>query len=116
VTFVVDAQLPPALARALREAGHDARAVRELGLREAEDSDIWKYALDHHAAIITKDHDFAERLMSIRNVPVVVWLRIGNTSNRALIAWLLPLWPEITSRIESGDNLVEVREKTRQAS
>lgn len=43
--FVVDAQLPPALARSLREAGHDVRAVRELGLREAEDSDIWNYAL-----------------------------------------------------------------------
>ncbi|MFA6270979.1 MAG: DUF5615 family PIN-like protein [Candidatus Paceibacterota bacterium] len=112
--FIVDAQLPPALARALREAGHDAQAVRELGLREAEDSDIWEYALAHQCAIITKDQDFSERLMSARTTPAIVWLRIGNTSNRALIDWLLPLWPEIISRIESGDNLVEVREKTRQ--
>ena len=110
--FVVDAQLPPALADSLCEAGQDAQAVRELGLRDAEDSDIWKYALDHRAAIITKDQDFAERLMSSRSVPVVVWLRIGNTSNRTLIAWLLPLWPDILARIESGDKLVEVRDKT----
>ena len=113
--FVIDAQLPPVLANALREAGHDAQAVRELGLREAEDSDIWDYALSHQAAILTKDQDFAERLMSSRSAPVIVWLRIGNTSNRVLISWLLSLWPEVISRIESGDNLIEVREKTRHA-
>ena len=110
--FVVDAQLPPALARALREAGHDVQAVRELGLREAEDSDIWDYALANHVAVITKDQDFAERLLASRSAPVIVWLRIGNTSHRALLAWLLPLWPEVISRIESGDNLIEVREKS----
>ncbi len=109
--FVVDAQLPPNLARILRDAGHDVQAVRELGLREADDTEIWDYALANYAAIITKDQDFAERLMSSRTVPAIVWLRIGNTSNRALLAWLLPLWPDILSRIESGENLVEVREK-----
>lgn len=62
-------------------------------------------------AIITKDQDFAERLPSSRNAPVIVWLRIGNTSKRALVDWLRPLWPDIISRIESGDMLVEVREK-----
>jgi predicted nuclease of predicted toxin-antitoxin system len=35
VKFIVDAQLPPALARLLRESGCDASAVREIGLREA---------------------------------------------------------------------------------
>ncbi len=114
--FLVDAQLPPALAHALREAGHNAQPVRELGLREAEDSDIWEYALAHQCAIITKDQDFAERSTSSRNAPTIVWLRIGNTSNRALIGWLLPLWPEIISRIGCGDNLVEVREKTSKAT
>ncbi|HEV3210129.1 MAG TPA: DUF5615 family PIN-like protein [Chthoniobacterales bacterium] len=47
--FVVDAQLPPALARLLREAGC-----------EANDAEIWRYALQQQAAIITKDEDFAE--------------------------------------------------------
>jgi len=109
VKFVVDAQLPPALARALFEAGQDARAVREIGLRESEDSDIWEYAQAHECGIMTKDQDFADRSISSRASPVIVWLRIANTSNSALLAWLLPLWPEITNRIESGDRLVEVR-------
>ena len=109
--FIVDAQLPPALASALREAGHDAHAVRDVGLRDAEDSDIWAYAPANHAVVITKDQDFAERLMSCKTAPAIVWLRIGNTANRALLALLMPLLPTIISRIESGDNLVEVRDK-----
>ena len=51
--FLVDAQLPPALARWLREAGHEAQAVREVGLREAEDGDIWNHALTIGAVVIT---------------------------------------------------------------
>ena len=43
--FIVDAQLPTVLATALREAGYDAQAVRELGLRDAEDSEIWESLL-----------------------------------------------------------------------
>jgi predicted nuclease of predicted toxin-antitoxin system len=44
VKILLDAQLPPALALWLREQGHDAVAVREVGLREAEDGAIWAYA------------------------------------------------------------------------
>jgi predicted nuclease of predicted toxin-antitoxin system len=111
VKFPVDAQLSPTLARALRQAGYEAQAVRELGLREAEDSAIWDRALTDQAVIVTKDQDFADRLLSGGTAPIIVWLRIGNTSNRALLTWLLPLWPDIISRIQSGDKLIEVREK-----
>jgi hypothetical protein len=51
VKFIVDAQLPPALARLLRESGCDAFAVREIGLREAN-AEIWRYAVQQQAAII----------------------------------------------------------------
>lgn len=108
--YVIDAQLPPALAEALRQSGFDAQAVRELGLREAEDSAIWDYALNNGRTIVTKDQDFADRSAVSQRSPVIVWLRIGNTSNRALLAWLMPLWPDIAERIKSGDRLVEVRQ------
>ena len=67
--FVVDAQLPPALARLLREAGCDAFAVREIGLREASDAEIWRCSVQQQAAIITKDEDFAERCLYSRDQP-----------------------------------------------
>jgi predicted nuclease of predicted toxin-antitoxin system len=111
VKFLVDAQLPPALARALREAGYDAQAVREVGLREADDGAIWRHALIHRDIIVTKDQDFADRSLYDETAPTIVWLRIGNTSNRSLLELLLPLWPEVASRVQSGEKVIEVREK-----
>lgn len=107
--LLVDAQLPPALAAALRQAGCDAVAVREVGLREAKDAAIWQYALQNNAAILTKDEDFAERCLRSQNPPVVVWLRIGNATNPVLLGWFLPLLPTVLARIQGGDRLIEVR-------
>lgn len=56
--FLVDAQLPPAVARWLTEEGHDAQHVFDLGLHQATDRAIWAKARELTAAIITKDEDF----------------------------------------------------------
>ncbi len=107
--FLVDAQLPPALARLLCELGQAAVAVRDVGLRQADDGPIWQYALDHGVIIASKDEDFPERSLRSPAPPQVLWLRIGNCSNRALFAWFQPLWPEIERRLLAGDRIVEVR-------
>ncbi len=39
----VDAQLPPALARLLGTLGQGAVAAREVGLRAADDGQIWQW-------------------------------------------------------------------------
>jgi predicted nuclease of predicted toxin-antitoxin system len=44
VRFLVDAQLPPAVARWLTEEGHDAQHVFDLGLHQATDRAIWAKA------------------------------------------------------------------------
>lgn len=107
--FIIDAQPPPSLAAALREAGYDAVAVREIGLREAKDAAIWDYALQNKGVILTKDEDFAERCMASNQAPVVIWLRIGNATNPELSGWFMPQWPSMLARLQAGDRLIEVR-------
>lgn len=108
--FVVDAQLPPALARLLAEQGHLAFHVADIGLRDACDSDIWCYALAENAIIITKDEDFPFRFrQNPAKSPLILWLRTGNASRKALLEWFLPLIPSILKCIERGDRLIEVR-------
>ncbi len=107
--FLVDAQLPPALARLLAAHGHQAEHVADIGLRDAEDSSIWRYALLHQAIIVTKDEDFPHRLSQSLDAPIIVWLRLGNTSRNALIQWFEPLLPQIVQHIQQGDRLIEVR-------
>jgi predicted nuclease of predicted toxin-antitoxin system len=83
--------------------------VREVGLRDAEDEAIWQLALTTGAVIVTKDEDFAARLQTTTNAPQVLWLRVGNTSNRALRAWLIPQVPQVIELFNPGIRLVEVR-------
>jgi predicted nuclease of predicted toxin-antitoxin system len=108
VRFLVDAQLPPSLARWLREAGHEAEHVEDVGLREGSDGAIWAYALRSGAVIVTKDDDFAARSAHASTAPVIVWLRSGNTTNRALRTWVEPRFPGITDLLAQGSRLVEV--------
>lgn len=107
--FVIDAQLPPALARLLVAHGHLAEHVADIGLRDAGDSPIWAYALERQAILITKDEDFPHRAQQSKTSPVIVWLRIGNTSRRALLEWFEPLIPQLEILIQNGDRLIEVR-------
>ncbi len=107
--FWVDAQLPPALARWLGERGFSATPVRECGLRDSDDGSIWNFAVEGDWTVITKDEDFVDRCIGHPAAPSVVWLRVGNCTNRVLFAWLDPALPEIKTRLEEGERMVEVR-------
>src|SRR4051812_47352184 len=107
--FLVDAQLPPALADFLQSHGYEAKAAREVGLREAEDSVIWTFAQTGAWVVVTKDKDFADRALRSATGPQVLWLRIGNSINRVLFGWLEPLLAAAVQDLESGHRIVELR-------
>src|SRR5205814_376440 len=103
--FLIDAQLPPALARYLESHGHEAGAVRELGLRDAKDPAIWNFALQGGWVVVTKDEDFARRALVDNSGPQVLWLRIGNSTNRVLFAWLAPLLEGAVRELSAGSRV-----------
>ena len=106
--FMVDAQLPPALARWLAANGHEAAHVGDLGMQAASDSAIWDRALASAAAIVTKDEDFAQRKVLTAAGPVVVWIRLPNTRRRDLLVWFETILPDVLAALERGETLVEV--------
>ncbi len=106
--FLVDAQLPPSLARWLREAGHETAHVEDVGLRDASDSVIWAHALEGGAVIVTKDEDFAARSSRAATAPVIVWLRVGNSTNPVLRAWIEARLPGIGEMLAQDNRLIEV--------
>ena len=66
----------------------DSKQVRELGLSNAEDIDIWDYARKNDYVIVTFDADFYDIGLINGCPPKIVWLRTGNlTTNQ--IAYLL---------------------------
>lgn len=106
--FIVDAQLPPALAQCIARLGHEAKHVIDVDLLGANDQSIRQYATEHNLVVITKDEDFTVSLFRQKRHPAVIWLRVGNCSNQALLNWFLPMFPNILRRLQEGEKLIEV--------
>ncbi len=106
--FLVDAQLPPALARYLATGGHEAEHVADIGLGGAKDQAIWEYAARVGGVIISKDEDFAQRIFFGKGGPPVVWIRLPNTRKRELLLWFEPILPRIIEALERGERLIEI--------
>jgi len=105
--FLVDAQLPPSLAEALRQAGCEAVHVIDLGLLAATDQQIWDEAISRSAVLVTKDRDFSLRRAARNDGPAILWVRVGNASNRKLIEQALRALPAIVDAIERGESVIE---------
>jgi predicted nuclease of predicted toxin-antitoxin system len=86
-----------------------AEHVTDIGPGDASDGELWRFALEVGAVIVTKDEDFAVWVAVRHPAPVVVWIRRGNTSRSALLAWFEPLIPQVVASIESGQTLIELR-------
>ena len=106
--FLVDAQLPPALARWLAAQGHEAAHVGDLGMQAASDAAIWDHALASVSAIVTKDEDFAQRKVLTDDGPIAVWIRLPNTRRRDLLVWFETVLPDVLAALARGETLIEV--------
>ncbi|PYE28646.1 putative nuclease of predicted toxin-antitoxin system [Rhizobium sp. PP-CC-3A-592] len=107
--FLVDAQLPPALARWLSALGHESLHVADIGMQSASDRAIWDLAEKDGWLIITKDEDFAQRKTLTASGPQVVWLRWPNGRRADLLARFEQVLPRVIAALERGESLVEVR-------
>jgi predicted nuclease of predicted toxin-antitoxin system len=108
-TVWLDAQLSPRLARWLADAfGVQAAAVRDLGMQQAEDLDIFLAARKAGAVVITKDNDFVELLERLGSPPKIIWLTCGNTSEAALRGIFTANFAEALRLLDADDNLVEL--------
>jgi predicted nuclease of predicted toxin-antitoxin system len=105
--FLVDAQLPPALARQIETLGHTASHVCDCGLATASDDAIRAYAAKIGAVIVTKDEDFVVRRV-LHQGPAVVWVRIGNTRRAELLRRIGADFSAVVAALERGETVVEL--------
>lgn len=107
--FLIDAQLPPGLAKRLTASGHEAVHLHDVTNPEATDMEVALEANRRGAILVSKDEDFAD--LSRRGILIVplLWIRCGNVTNARLWQVLDPLLPTIMQAFASGDTIVEVR-------
>lgn len=105
----IDAQLPPQVASWICEnCDLEAVAIRDIGLRDSEDIDIFNSAREEGAIVLTKDRDFLDLLGRFGPPPKIIWLTCGNTSNQALQKILLKTLADAVHLLLGGESIVEI--------
>jgi predicted nuclease of predicted toxin-antitoxin system len=106
----IDAQLSPMLAKWITEnfATIEAVAIRDLGLRDAEDQVIFFSAREADVTVMTKDSDFLELQRRLGVPPKIIWVTCGNTSNAKLKEILEIHLQKAVELLENGEILVEI--------
>lgn len=105
----LDGQLSPALAPWIQSTfSVETYALRDVGLRDATDTAIFRAAQVARATVMTKDSDFVTLYHHHGAPPQIIWLTCGNTSNRHLRSILTTTLPKALLLLQAGEGLVEI--------
>lgn len=108
MTIWIDAQLSPDIAPWISNNFElEAFAVRDIGLRDAEDIEIFQAAREANVIVMTKDRDFADLRDRFGAPPKVIWITCGNTSN-ARLKEILTANLSAALEILENEDLVEI--------
>ena len=107
--FLVDNQLPTALARWLVSEGYDAVHVLDVQLAQSKDKDVWDYAQKESRISISKDEDFFQLATHSSETGRLLWIRIPNCRKAPLLERIGKEWPRITKAFENGESIIELR-------
>jgi predicted nuclease of predicted toxin-antitoxin system len=80
-----------------------AQQVRALGLENATDLEIFKFAKNNDYSIVTFDSDFIDLSILKGFPPKIIWIRTGNTTTKNLTKFLNDRFEIIQSFIEEND-------------
>lgn len=109
--FLIDEDLPRSIGNLLRQFGHEAFDVRDIGLRGAKDFQIALYAKSKGLCLITGDFDFSD----VRNYPPgeysgIIVLSVPRDATASFILTLLGVFlqqNEVISQLSGKLAIVE---------
>ena len=82
--------------------------MRDLGLRNATDREIFFAARQANAIVMTKDADFVNLEEKSGTPPQVILLACGNTSNPQLKQILKRSFDRTMEWLQKGESIVEI--------
>ena len=76
--LLFDQNLSPNLSARLADLVLQSAHVRDVGLSQAEDPEVWSYAAANGFTIVSKDSDFVQMSLLRGSPPKVIRLQVGN--------------------------------------
>jgi predicted nuclease of predicted toxin-antitoxin system len=99
--LLFDQNLSPRLPRLLADLYPNSTHVREVGLRDASDVEIWEYAKQNGFVIVSKDSDFQQRSLLHGHPPKIHLApcrQLPSEGHRRLIKKPIGRHPQLRSR------------------
>jgi len=108
--LLFDENLSFKLRAKMQDAFPGSKHVRDLGLEQAEDIEIWEFSKNKNFVIVTKDADFNDLSVMWGYPPYIVWLRTGNTRVRQIESILRAYQERIEKSVSEGKyGIVEIK-------
>lgn len=108
IKLLLDENISRRLIPFLQEHYPGSSHVALLGLEQADDQTIWRYAKAHGYAIVTKDADYADMSVMLGLPPPVIWLRTGNLNKAQTLKRLQNYQQRIEESLSQGLAFVEI--------
>ena len=103
--FLVDNQLPVALARWIAAQGMDVVHVQTMGWAEKDDFYLWQLATREGWIAVSKDEDFFYLSGRPGDRGRLLWCRLGNFRKHELLRRFEEAWPSIYQAFDEGQRV-----------
>ena len=107
--LLLDENLSRRLLPFLQETYPESTQIALLGMQQASDLEVWRYAGEHGYVLVTHDADFYDLSLTRGAPPLVLWLRVGNVDKTVILNLLLERRDEIEAAFAAGVTCVELR-------
>ncbi|WP_310425024.1 DUF5615 family PIN-like protein [Chamaesiphon sp. VAR_48_metabat_135_sub] len=77
--LLLEENLSSQIVRKIIDLYPDSAHIKNLGLKNTDDSSIWEYAKMNDFDIVSKDADFYQRNLLYADAPKFIYLWIGNS-------------------------------------
>jgi predicted nuclease of predicted toxin-antitoxin system len=111
VKLLFDQNLSHRLVAVLGDVYPGSLHVRQVGLEQASDLEVWEYARDHGLVIVSKDSDFHQLSFLHGPPPKAVWLRLGNCTTAEIEQLLRQRQGEVHAFSEAAEEAFLVIER-----
>ncbi len=110
--FWIDFNLPPVMAEWLKEDFNvSAKSFKELNFETEDDTTVFKRAVNKFNIVVitTKDSDFVKLANDFLNPPKILYISVGNISNKKLKEIIYKQFKEVLKIFsESNNYLIEI--------
>ena len=102
IRYLLDENVDPNVALALRQHGIDAITILEAGLRTCNDDDLLSFALREQRVIVTHDTDFLKLATQSHDHPGFAYSQMSELSLGRIIRRLILMYEVLTANEMQG--------------